>query len=213
MKIKIASIYYIKPMSKMIIAFCLCLATNTTIAQIAKNQWILSSGISANYIPNINPEFNQLTINTPVSIGYFVRNKSAFGVRGSYAYKDGLTYIRLKYSSFSSFEGFVLEKQNQFSVGPFARYYLLPIQNRFNVYTELAYGYGKFTSKIFFDELTGTSHNYIATIAPVYFVNEYIGLELNLTYAYQVAKGAFEGTTSGIFVGGGFQFHFNKPKE
>jgi hypothetical protein len=68
-----------------IILFVL-LAPLSIFAQISKNQWLLGGSFAGQYQKNSFNSSTQKQLKAPLSIGYFVANKFALGIRGQYSY-------------------------------------------------------------------------------------------------------------------------------
>jgi hypothetical protein len=185
-------------------------------AQISKNQWLVGGGALAQYSENNLNSNKEVDVRVPSQIGYFVADKFAMGVRGQYHfnmtksdYFTGNNYYYYYYKS-------VRQYQKEFSVGPFIRYYFLPTQNRFNLFLDLSYGYGKSTSKIDLNygpiEYKRQTNILNVNIAPVFIINKHLSTELMIAYFLQKEQGAKTLYTD-FLVGLGFQIHLGKAKE
>ena len=164
------------------------------LSQITKGIWLLSGSASFSMI-NYNSEgtlkYKQTNISASPSIGYFLKDKLALGIRPS------LTYGTTSISSGNS--------ETIFTVGPFVRYYLLKTDRVFNILTDGSYSYSSFNS-------AGTkTHTFSFAAGPVIYFNPSVGLEFLIGYAStKVAQ--FVGTNNELRFNIGFQFNLEKEK-
>ena len=97
--------------------------------------------------------------------------------------------------------------QNLLHVGPFVRYYFLPVDNRINLLAET----GIFIKKTTIKPLGGATDafkefDYSFATGPVIFLNEVVGMEFLLSYYLSKAKD-FDAKNSNIRFNIGFQIH------
>jgi hypothetical protein len=164
--------------------------------QIKKNTWLISGNASFAKTKNSSNgqlQFTSTTFQINPTIGYFIQNKFAVGLRPSLIYGSN----NLGNSS------------TVISVGPFVRYYLLHDQKVFNVLTEASYAYGIIKGK-------GQSDNpklntFSFQTGPVLYFNSSVGLEFLLGYATTKVVG-LSGNNSEIRFAIGFQIHLEKEK-
>jgi hypothetical protein len=147
-------------------------------------------------------EANGTNINLNATIGYFVADKFSLGL------KPGFSSYKAKFSN----SGQIVNNQ-QYLLGPFARYYLLNMNNRYNLVTEASYQWGFFGGA----NSTGSINNAALLVGPVIYFNSSVGLEFLLGYKYNSEKlNDFDGNpdisdrSKGFFMGIGFQIHLQK---
>ena len=174
-------------------------------SQILKNQWVFNGAISAQY----NKNSDVFEINTPISAGYFIFNKCAVGLQAFYGYRKGYTYNFGYDYSLGVIPFPYSEKSNQYALSLFSRYYIMPASNKFNIFIEGAYGYGKNTidsDRLIFDETINITV-FSATISPVYFINKHISVDLRFSYGNQKYRGNSNYETQSLLYGIGFQYY------
>jgi hypothetical protein len=194
-------------------------ATTTVHGQIEKKNWLVGGNARGSYqeTSTSSLQINQRNLNGVLQVGFFPIKKLAFGVLGHYShlYTDrnarGSWWDRSSASSGT-------ETQNTWSVGPFARYYFLPMQNRFNFYLQGSVERGEMIQGIpasqFFNSrtiLTNLRAGQVA-IAPVYFINKKVSVEMIVAYTRLVSINNQYAETDNITMGVGLQVHLGKPK-
>jgi|GEM_PF-618480 len=182
-------------MKKMILFFIITLSIcKFAKSQITKGTWLLSGSANFSMI-KYNSEgtlnYKQTNLSISPSIGYFLKDKFALGIRPS------LTYGSSSISSGNS--------ETIFSVGPFVRYYFLKTDKVFNILTDGSYSYTSFGS-------SGVKQSTISLAAgPVVYFNPSVGLEFLIGYAStKVAK--YSGRNNELRFSIGFQFNLEKEK-
>ena len=108
-------------------------------------------------------QFQQTDIQINPLIGYFFFDKFAAGIKPSFIY--GKNNLQNKAST-------------TFSIGPFARYYFLPLEKIVNIFSEGGYTYGSYKTQ----GLSGVTnlHTYSFSAGPVIYFNSAVGLEFAL---------------------------------
>lgn len=173
-------------------------------SQITKGNWLV--GGKGNFLfNNSNTGTNDAkttTINLAPDIGYFFIDKFAGGIRLSF-YNNHIKFIGTTNNNFTTFRNY--------SIGPFVRYYFLPVDNPYNILTEISYQFGN--EKIETTNSTGnTSTNIISFSAgPVIYFNSSVGIEFLLDYSSTGTSGN-KGRANSIGVGIGLQIHLEKDK-
>lgn len=205
-------------MKKLIYLTTLCLLAFNANAQILKKQWIAGGGIVGRYSSNLSPSSLYKTeayeLTSPVSIGYFIKNKWALGLRTSYQFtRESGTYPPY-YISPNPVPVSYSERTQQFSAGPFTRYYFLSPQKAINLYAEVGYEYGGyFSTNMGLGEQKGDVRQAYINIAPVYFINNHIAIELIASYTRRSADKANLVYSNTFAVGLGLQIHLNNSKQ
>jgi len=144
---------------------------------------------------------SEIKINS--SIGYFPIDKFAVGIRPSYYFRKGKTYINnTRVGDFGS--------NTQFLIGPFARYYFLDKEKQINILADVYYLFGSNSSPLP-PETSGQNNEFSISTGIEAFFNSTVGIELLL--GYKIKNENIKGTTGytdkkkGFNIGIGFQIH------
>jgi hypothetical protein len=173
----------------------LCFATFTLLlsasGQITKGYWLLSgsAGFSSLTIKSAaSIQLKQTDIQLSGSVGHFIFDKFAAGIRPSLSYgSNNITHA-----------------STVFNIGPFVRYYLLRKESTVNILADAGYLYGTLSGN-------NSSNTYTVSIGPVVYFNTSVGLEFLIGYSTTKIPG-YDGSNNKIQVGVGFQFHLEKEK-
>jgi hypothetical protein len=108
--------------------------------------------------------------------GYFVIDRLAAGIGAS---------IGLSHTKYQRSGGDDAYKQNSYGIGPFVRYYFLPVQKAGNAFLEVNDQYST-TKNTVVNYSTATNHTNAFSIAagPVIFLSPTVGLEWSLGYEW-----------------------------
>jgi hypothetical protein len=158
--------------------------------QISKRNWLLSGSASIATINNESEatlKYKQTNIQIAPSIGYFIKDRFAIGLRPSLIYGSNN----------------IGNDETVFAIGPFMRYYLLNTEKQFNIFAEPSYSYGTF-SKAKLKQNTFS----IAAGSVVYF-NTSVGLEFIIAYSSSKVV-SYKGANNELRFGIGFQFSLEK---
>lgn len=172
------------------------LAVNYANGQITKNNWLLSGSASFSTQKNSSAaslQYKQTDIQISPTIGYFIIDKFAAGVRPSFTYGKNNLAANAKPQTF-------------FSIGPFVRYYFLQTDRPFNLLAEGAYAYGSLNQAS-----ESKQHTFSVSAGPVLYFNTSVGLEFTVGYSTTKVVG-FTGSNNAIRFGIGFQIHLEKEK-
>lgn len=144
-------------------------------------------------------EFNYTQIDLSPSIGYFILDKLAVGVRPTFS------FIKGKYSA-----GTISTNVQRYWIGPFGRYYFLNLEKQFNIVTDMSYQVGIFNA----GGQKGNLSTFSALAGPVLYFNSSVGLEFLLGYSYnkEDVERATKEIKKGIQISVGFQIHLEKSK-
>lgn len=167
--------------------------TFDSFSQTSRGHWILIGNGSFNSLRNASAgtlQYKETDLTLTASIGYFVLDRFALGVKPSYTYGSNSIVNNG-------------EKESVFSIGPFARYYLLSEERQFNIFTEAGYSYAKNSQNKF------EQNTYYVLAGPVLYFNTSVGLEFTTGYAITKVPG-FDGLNRAIRFGVGFQFYFER---
>jgi len=190
--------------------FIICLSF-TTIAQcqLDKGVWLVGgSGSFQSYnrdyqIPPNSVQFKQTDVSLSPSIGYFITNKLAFGLRPSFSWS------KLKGVSSTGNVGGGEGNNSWLELGPFGRWYFLQKEKNFNIVGDVAYHYGIQSN---FGSNTGHSNSFKLLTGPEFYFNSSVGIELLIGYSSR--KELYNDGNSNFYKGFlttiGFQFHLEK---
>ena len=189
--------------------FTLLILSLTTKAQLDKGVWLVGgSGSFYSYTENYStPTFSQVgkftNIDIAASIGYFISDKFAAGLRPSFWYYKGVVVNTTGGTN-----------QYRFSVGPFVRYYFLNKDKPFNILFDASYQPG--INKILLSPQEKGKFNTLSIMGgSEIFFNSSVGLEILLGYTSKVlsidnAPNAINITKNGFQTSIGFTFHLEK---
>ena len=182
----------------------LILLTNPLKAQLDKGVWLVggpgkfysynSEYRSASY----SNEAKYTQIDLSPSVGYFVADKLAFGIKP--------TFSSIKGKVTSPGGGYT--NVQRYWIGPFARYYLLNASNNYNIVADVSYQIGLFNA----GGQKGNLSTYSALLGPVIYFNTSVGIEFLLGYSYskEDVDQANKEIRKGFQMGVGFQIHLKK---
>jgi len=166
-------------------------------SQIRKDQWLIGGNGMFTYSKS-----KELTLSswqlTP-GAGYFFIDKLAAGLRGGFTsdkYDWGVDKFRFA----------------TITIGPFLRYYFLPLQQKVNLFADASFGYSWSKDKHFDPDSHWNYHFYSTTFmfGPAIFLNEHTALEITAGYNY-LSRGPVDSTiTHRLQVGVGLQIHLGK---
>ena len=163
-------------------------------SQITKGTWLLSGNASFSMIKygsDGSVKYKQTNLSISPSVGYFLVDKFALGLRPS------LTYGSTSISNGNS--------ETIFTVGPFLRYYLLNTDRVFNILTEGSYSFLSLKN-------SGTKQNTFSLAGgPVLYFNPSVGLEFLIGYASTKVVN-YAGTNNEIRFSIGFQFNLENEE-
>ncbi|MBS1749776.1 MAG: hypothetical protein JST63_07720 [Bacteroidetes bacterium] len=165
-------------------------------SQITKNNWLLSGSVSFSTQKNSSTaslQYKHTDIQISPSIGYFLIDKFAAGIRPSYMYGKNNLVANGK-------------PQTIFSIGPFLRYYFLQKDNPFNLFAEGSYAYASFNQAS-----ESKQHTFSISAGPVLYFNTSVGLEFTFGYSTTKVVG-FTGSNNAIRFGIGFQFYLEREE-
>jgi hypothetical protein len=139
------------------------------------------------------------------SVGYFIIDKLAFGVRPS--------YILQKYDDRGStgIASGPTSHFNSFEIGAFSRWYFLNKDNSYNIVSDITCNYGLQSN---FGSNSGKSYGYKFLTGPVIYFNSSIGIELLVGYSRNkiLKKENTSILNKGFLATIGFQIHLEKNK-
>lgn len=180
---------------------CFSISAN---CQLDKKTWLVGgSGSFYSY----NVEDNSTTyssqskytqIDISASIGYFIMDKLALGLRPTISSVKG---------SVTSTGGLSTNVQ-RYWIGPFGRYYFLNKEKQYNILTDVSFQTGFFGGGL----AKGKLSTFSALTGPVIYFNSSIAMEFLLGYSYskEDVEQANKEIRKGLQIGIGFQFHLEK---
>lgn len=189
-------------------AFSFLLIANS-FAQLDKGTFLLGgNGSFYNYNGKYNAVNNNYTakateIKINASVGYFLSDKFALGLRPSFNFNK--SKIIGNSSAFGS--------TTQFLVGPFSRYYFLNQEKQFNILLDAAYLFGT-NSYPFANTEKGIINELSISTGLEAFFNTTVGVEFLVGYKskYEDIKGTtgYSDKKNGVNVSIGFQIHLKQ---
>ena len=165
-------------------------------SQITEGNWLVggsgSFSLQSQNAGTTVPKASNTNISISPNIGYFVSNRFAVGIMPSYS--RSVYSIPISATTQSIY------------FGPFLKYYFLNAERNNNLFTQLAYQYGKLISDNGSDQNT---NNLTASIGYVVFFNSSVALEFKLNYNwYKLSISEVESNTYSFGIG--FQIHLEK---
>lgn len=170
--------------------------SNTANCQITKGNWLVGGSASFSRLQSsseASTQYKQTNFQISPTIGYFLKDKFAVGLRPS-----------LNYGRATGSNSTVLSSGTVITIGPFVRYYLLKPENIFNLFAEGSYGYGTISG-------SQRSNTFSFAGGPVLYFNSSVGLEFTISYSTTKIVG-FSGNNNDVLFGIGFQIHLEKDK-
>lgn len=172
--------------------------------QITKDNWLVGGNASFSF-NNSNAETNDTkttTINVAPDIGYFFIDKFAGGLRLSF-YNNNIKFGPPN-NNFTTF--------TNYSIGPFVRYYFLPVDNPYNILTEISYQFGNEKIKTNNPPASNSNSNsFTFSVGPVIYFNSCVGIEFLLNYSNS-GNNANSRRGNSFGAGIGLQIHLEKDK-
>lgn len=193
-------------MKKILLSVIVLFSVCTLFAQINKGQYMVGGSFSFKYDNgSYGDDLHVQTFNGIPKVGYFFSDKLAGGLNIS------LTFYK------NSSNGTTFTKSFGYSVSPFVRYYVLPASNRFNVFAEGSYGWGRATShQLLYGKDKYNTQSYSFSAGPVFFVTPNVAIEFNVGYYNNSVRDEKPATgkviTKGIQTGLGLQVHLGRGK-
>lgn len=170
-------------------------------SQLTKGSWLVGGNASFSSDRSKSPNAESIRSNEMSvlpNIGLFLRDKFAVGI------SPGLSFIKSKGAMYNS-------SVTTYSVGPFVRYYFLPVEKTANLLVQGRFGYAvnRFNN---IGSISNTSNlTYGFAGGPVIFFNESAGMEFLLGW-YDNKNIEDDSHFSSFNFGIGFQIHLNGTK-
>lgn len=185
----------------------------SSVAQITKGIWLVGgSGSFYSYTEDYsNPTYNQTakytSIDIAASVGYFIIDKFAAGLRPSFSSYKG-EVVRASVGSGGKTNSYRL------AIGPFARYYFLNTDKPFNILIDASYQMGILQQLGALHE-KGKNNTLSIMGGTEIFFNQTAGVEILFGYTKRIlsienSPSTFNNTKSGFQVSIGFTFHLEK---
>jgi hypothetical protein len=165
-------------------------------SQITKGNWMVGGGINFSSIKFESDISSRRVTNIQANgnTGFFFSDKFVAGLRPSLLIEHNKSEFGKNVSTI-------------FSVGPFLRYYVLPVDNRINLLFETGYLYG--TGKVSSQKAVHSNTFFFAG-GPVVFLNTSVGLELLFGYSATKVKASGNDKKNIVQIGLGLQYHLEK---
>jgi hypothetical protein len=196
--------YHFKKSCSLILAISLFFF-NAAYSQLTKGIW-LAGGTGTFYSYNdtyksepSNTEFKNTEVELAASAGYFVADKFALGLRPTFSLE--------KTEPISPGGGHGNTKR--YTIGPFARYYLLNADKPFNIVSDISYQFGWVNH---LKSSKGHINNFSIMAGPVIFFNTSVGVAVLLGYraSKEEIKDSYKDSNNGFQTSIGFQIHLEK---
>ncbi len=193
-------------MKTLFIFFTLIAISLTTKSQIDKGIWLVGgTGSFYSYNQDYSTStFNQTakytSIDVSASVGYFIINKLAVGLRPTFSsFKGEVTS-----------QGGLITNSKKYSIGPFARYYFLTAEKPYNLLADVSYQFGVNKNALPPKE-RGKLNSFSIMAGPEIFFNSSVGLEILLGYSIKeesrTGQTGYQDDRKGFQVSVGFQIH------
>jgi hypothetical protein len=173
-------------------------------AQLTKGNWLVGgTGSFYSYkdyysSATYSNEAKYTQIDISPSIGYFVMDKLAFGLRPTFSSIKGKVTT----------PGGLYTNVQRYWIGPFGRYYFLNKENQTNILTDIAYQFGLFNA----GGQRGDLRTFSALAGPVIYFNTTVGIEFLMGYRYtkEDVENANKENKKGFQISVGLQIHLEK---
>lgn len=192
-------------MKKTILLFLIASAFyNHADCQITKGNWMIGGNATFLFSESYTggADTKTTTINLAPDIGYFFTDKFAGGLRFSF-YNNHIKFGPPN-NNFTTF--------TNYSIGPFARYYFLAVDNPYNILTEISYQFGNEKIKTNNPPASNSNSNsFTFSVGPVIYFNSSVGIEFLLNYSNS-GNNANSRRGNSFGTGIGLQIHLEKDK-
>jgi hypothetical protein len=197
-------------MKETLVLLCLLNISLFASSQLTRGNW-LAGGSGSLYSFNQNShasapinsvQFKYLNVDISASIGYFISNKIALGLRPAFSWQKG------KAVGFTGNASGGNTNTKRYEIGPFGRYYFLNINKQFNIVGDVSYQYGIVDFK---DTRNGHSTKFTILTGPVVYFNSSVGLEILLGYSSRnELYGPYKEYMKGFLATIGLQVHLER---
>ncbi len=201
-------------MKKLLLLLTLTTAYCMAQCQLNKGIWLVGgSGSFYNYHEDYTSTQTNFTakyteIDIAGSIGYFLADKFAAGLRPTFSSSKGVAMQNGIPNGSSN--------DNKMAVGPFARYYFLQSDRAFNLLSDVSYQWG-ITQRLGALHEKGKNNTFSIMAGPEIFFNTSAGLEILLGYSQNISsiENSLPESNSninkkGLQISIGFQLHLEK---
>lgn len=169
----------------------------TSKAQITKGNWLWGGNISFSNEKDQNDIGTQLKesrIQVSGNVGHFFIDKLTLGLRPNYYFTRTKTPVNVI-------------NQNDFSIGPFVRYYFLSQESMINLFSDVGYSHGEYKST-YQKHVSSNTFNFSA--GPVIFLNSSVAVEFSIGYSSTKTNDNLHNKRNIFQSGIGLQFHLEK---
>jgi hypothetical protein len=175
-------------------------------AQLTKGNWLVGgTGTFYQYngtytTPSFSDKMKFTEITIQASVGYFITDKIAAGLRPFFSLNKG--------KSVDQNGSLFLTNTKKYGIGPFGRYYFLKIDKPFNILIDASYLYGIND----WHGQSGKINTFSLMTGPVIYFNTVVGIEFLFGYTSKKEniKGVYVDNRKGFEIAAGFQIHLEK---
>lgn len=182
-----------KKISLSLSLFCFVLPSN---AQITKGNWMVGGNASFSSTKTESQDVSTATrtyLQLQPNIGRFFSDKFAAGLKAL------IQHQKVKFGSSPE------QKQTFYGIGPFVRYYFLPVDQQVNLFSE-----GNYQHYIS-NPGSQNSNNYSIAVGTVVYLNNSVGIELSLGYSV-TNNNEDKVKNKAILAGLGLQIHLERDR-
>jgi len=184
-------------------------------AQLDKRTWLVGGNGNIDfYNQDFKADYTTYTANITkididCSIGYFLIDKLALGIRPTFFLENGEFFENGNLSG-------TIGSRTKLLIGPFGRYYLLKKDKSFNVFTDLSYQFGTNVDPIATNNSRGKARQFSTSTGLELFLNSVVGLEILVGYKNRYedinyGNGSFySDKKNSLQINIGFQIHLRK---
>jgi hypothetical protein len=167
------------------------IATLSANAQTGQGTWLLGGAASFSSTSVSGETGSATSFAIAPNVGYFFADNFAAGVNVAFASQ--------------SFTG--EPSSSAFGIGPFARYYFVPLGDNAKLFGDAGINFGSASEGGGAPSVSSTSWHIKA--GPAFFLNEHTALEVTIGYGSSSSGSGIDKETENTFqVGAGFQIHF-----
>lgn len=172
-----------------------CFLTFICYSQITRDNWLLGGAASfrASKYALGGVSSKQNIVNLSGDVGYFIIDKFAVGLKPGYSRTETNSPHNIS---------------NTYEIGPFVRYYFLPVERYVNIFSDLSYQYGFLKTN---QGVKQNSNNFSGLLGCAAFFNRSVALEFTVGYSsYLYNNNA--GKVNSVIAGIGFHFYLEKEQ-
>ena len=150
--------------------------------QITKGNWLVGGNMTFSNTKSISTtslgvgSYTSINLGISPNIGYFLLDKFALGLKPSFTHQKffGGEVI----NNGVAVASYGVSNMDWFDIGPFVRYYFLPVEKNINIFSEINYKYGIAN----LHPGKGDRNSYSIYVGPVVYFNSSVGIEFSVGY-------------------------------